>query len=70
MSSAQLLSANCRILRDILKQPVPRMLQTAAPSLVAALPVLRELVDGVDDLNDRVTLLEQADRRRVAATLR
>ncbi len=57
MSSDQL-STTCRILRDILKQPVPRMLQTAAPSLAAAMPVLRELVDGVEDLADRVAILE------------
>jgi hypothetical protein len=34
------------------------MARAAAPSLVAAVPLLLELVKGIEDLADRVTVLE------------
>ncbi|MGH3782557.1 MAG: hypothetical protein ACRDRO_18535 [Pseudonocardiaceae bacterium] len=60
------LNTTCRILRQILvHEPTPAMRQ-AAPELVAAFPVLRELVDGVEDLADRVVILEGVTRRQRA----
>jgi len=61
------LPTTCRILRQILGlKPTPAM-RVAAPELVAALPVLRELVDGVEDLADRVVMLESSRERQHAA---
>ena len=64
VSSTQL-SMSCRLLRQVLDQPISPMARAAAPTLVAAMPLLREFVAGVEELADQVVLLERANLERM-----
>lgn len=45
-------------MRRVLEQPLAPAVRALAPQLTSALPVLRELVEGLEDLADRVSILE------------
>lgn len=59
--STQLLES-CRVLRGLLSKRTTHSALFLVPGLAEALPHVRELIAGVEDLNDRLALVEAALR--------
>lgn len=67
-ASLEPLVHTCREISKLLGQTRPSpALRLGAPQLVEALPLVKALVLGVEDLVDRVTLIEAQQQRRAAS---